>query len=85
MALEFQKHQREEGYGGAYFFFFDVGLTITFGRPLPLLESIDIKYPLNVEDTEIENLGQGSNIDALIKTYPTIYVGLQQEARHSRI
>ncbi|CUM51826.1 uncharacterized protein AC631_03346 [Debaryomyces fabryi] len=68
-------------------FFFDVGLTITFGRPLhlPLLESIDIKYPLNVEDIEIENLKEGYNPHTLIKPYPTIYAGIQQEARLSKI
>lgn len=68
-------------------FFFDVGLTITFGRPLhlPLLESIEIKYPLNVEDEEIENIGEDYNLRALIKPYPTIYDGFQQEARLSKI
>lgn len=68
-------------------FFFDVGLTITFGRPLhlPLLESIDIKYPLNVEDIEIENLKESYKPHTLIKPYPTIYAGIQQEARLSKI
>lgn len=68
-------------------FFFDVGLAITFGRPLhlPILESIDIKYPLNVEDTEIENLGDGAIVGGLVKSYPTIYAGIQQEAKLSKI
>ena len=82
--LETRERRRRLWWG---LFFFDVGLTITFGRPLhlPLLESIDIKYPLNVEDVEIETLREDSNAYTLIKPYPTIYAGLQQEARLSRI
>ena len=82
--LEARERRRRLWWG---LFFFDVGLTITFGRPLhlPLLESIDIKYPLNVEDEEIENLTENYNMRTLIKSYPTIYAGLQQEARLSKI
>lgn len=65
-------------------FFFDVGLSITFGRPLhlPKLQSIDIKYPLNLDenDEELSLLTQN-----LLKTYPTVYSGLISEAKLSKI
>lgn len=82
--LEVRERRRRLWWG---LFFFDVGLTITFGRPLhlPLLESIDIKYPLNVEDAELENLKEGYSPHHLVKPYPTIYAGIQQEARLSKI
>lgn len=80
-ALEIIERRRRLWWG---LFFFDVGLTITFGRPLhlPLLESIDIKYPLNIEDSE---LSHGGDICLFVKLYPTIYAGLQQEAKFSKI
>lgn len=83
-ALEIIERRRRLWWG---LFFFDVGLTITFGRPLhlPLLESIDIKYPLNIEDSELENLPHGGDIYLFVKLYPTIYAGLQQEAKFSKI
>lgn len=68
-------------------FFFDVGLSITFGRPIhsPTLESIDIRFPMNIEDDELRNLEKGKGIETLSKNYPTIYAGLIQEARLSKI
>lgn len=59
-------------------FYFDMNHGITFGRPLhlPVLETIDIKYPLNIEDYET------TNKEVL---YPTIYSGLIQEAKLAKI
>lgn len=68
-------------------YLFDVGYSITFGRPirLPNFESINIRYPLNIEDSEIEKLKEGRAIESLIKTYPTINTGLTEEVKLSII
>lgn len=68
-------------------FFFDVGSSITFGRPIlsPSLESIDIRFPLNLEDEELEKLDKGKPIEILHKNYPTIYASSIQEAKLSKI
>lgn len=67
-------------------FFFDVGLSITFGRPLhlPKLQSIEIKYPLNMNESEID-LETTYITGELVKGYPTVYSGLISEAKLSRI
>lgn len=61
-------------------FYFDVGHSITFGRPLHTLEieTIDINLPLNADDS---NLG----ILPTPKSYPTVYASLIHEARLSKV
>lgn len=68
-------------------YLFDVGHSITFGRPihLPNFESINIRFPLNIEDSEVEKLSDSISIESFIKTYPTIYAGLKEEAKLSVI
>lgn len=68
-------------------YLFDVGHSITFGRPihLPNFEAINIRFPLNIEDSEVEKLSEGIAIGSFIKTYPTIYAGLTEEVKLSVI
>lgn len=68
-------------------YLFDVGHSITFGRPihLPNFESINIGFPLNIEDSEVENLNGRITIGSFIKTYPTVYAGLTEEVKLSVI
>ena len=64
-------------------YLFDVGHSITFGRPihLPKQESINIRFPLNIDDSDIERLKE----DFTGETYPTIYAGLTEEVKLSVI
>lgn len=69
-------------------FFFDVGHCVTFGRPLhlPILECIDIRYPLNIEEGELANMKDSiTSISSIIKPYPTVYSGLISEAKLSKV
>lgn len=65
-------------------YFFDVGTTLTFGRPLtiPPLGTIDLEPVSNIDD----NLLHGSkNIEECIVTYPTIYTTLIYESELTKL
>lgn len=67
-------------------YFFDVGTTLTFGRPLtiPALNTIDLEPVLNIDD-DILNYGNMSRIEDAEVKYPTIYTGLIYESELTKI
>ncbi|CCE79232.1 Piso0_001283 [Millerozyma farinosa CBS 7064] len=67
-------------------YFFDVGTTLTFGRPLtiPPLSTIDLEMVLNVDDNLLldENI---ENFRDAVVNYPTLYTGLIYESELTKI
>lgn len=73
---------RKRQFWGIYFF--DVGTTLTFGRPLtiPPLSTIDLEPVSNIDD---ELFKQGFPIEKIKVTYPTIYTALIYESELTKI
>lgn len=73
---------RKRQWWGMYFF--DVGTTLTFGRPLtiPPLSTIDLKPVSNIDDTLLR---QGYPIEEIKVDYPTIYTTLIYESELTKI
>lgn len=76
--LEIRKRQ----WWGMYFF--DVGTTLTFGRPLtiPPLSTIDLEPVCNIDDNLLK---QGLSIEEIKVNYPTIYTTLIYESELTKI
>ncbi|WEJ94490.1 lactose regulatory protein lac9 and GAL4-like protein [Yamadazyma tenuis] len=76
--LEIRKRQ----WWGMYFF--DVGTTLTFGRPLaiPPLSTIDLEPVSNIDDSLLQ---QNYSIDQVKVSYPTIYTTLIYESELTKI
>lgn len=81
--MEFLEHRKRLWWG---MYFFDVGTTLTFGRPLlmPSLGTIDIQSVLNVDDKILNNESTQSLTDAVV-SYPTIYTALIYESELTSI
>lgn len=73
---------RKRQWWGMYFF--DVGTTLTFGRPLtiPPLSTIDLEPVSNIDDNLLR---QGLSIDEVKVNYPTIYTTLIYESELTKI
>lgn len=73
---------RKRQWWGMYFF--DVGTTLTFGRPLtiPPLSTIDLEPVSNIDDTLLQ---LGLPVDQVKVEYPTIYTTLIYESELTKI
>lgn len=73
---------RKRQWWGMYFF--DVGTTLTFGRPLtiPPLSTIDLEPVSNIDDILLQ---QGYPIEQIKVSYPTIYTTLIYESELTKI
>lgn len=65
-------------------YYFDVGSTLTFGRPLtiPPLSTIDLESVYNIDDNLIQ---EGKTFQDIIVDYPTIYTSLIYESNLTKI